>query len=159
MANLIDKDVLLEKLDKLYYATDYDNARQGGILLCRKLIRELPEYINGVGRTAMISQPMRGRTDDEIEYERDNALSWLKAHGFDAVDTFFKSDKLGITPAENPLFYLSHAIDGMSKCDTVYFCRGWEDARGCRIEHAIAEAYGLQILYEDGDEVKVKSDG
>lgn len=37
----------------------------------------------------------------------------------------------------------------MSKCNAAYFCTGWENARGCRIEHAAAKAYGLQILYED----------
>ena len=30
-----------------------------------------------------------------------------------------------------------------------YFCKGWENARGCRIEHAAAVAYGLEVLYED----------
>lgn len=26
---------------------------------------------------------------------------------------------------------------------------GWENARGCRIEHDAAVAYGLEVLYED----------
>lgn len=30
-----------------------------------------------------------------------------------------------------------------------YFCKGWENARGCRIEHDAAVAYGLEVLYED----------
>ena len=25
----------------------------------------------------------------------------------------------------------------------------WEDARGCKIEHDAAKAYGLEVLYED----------
>lgn len=29
------------------------------------------------------------------------------------------------------------------------FCKGWENARGCRIEHDAAVAYGLEVLYED----------
>jgi hypothetical protein len=36
----------------------------------------------------------------------------------------------------------------MSKCDAVYFCNGWENARGCKIEHDIAIAYGLLTIYE-----------
>ena len=37
----------------------------------------------------------------------------------------------------------------MSLCHAAYFCKGWEDARGCRIEHDAAVAYGLEVLYED----------
>ena len=38
----------------------------------------------------------------------------------------------------------------MSLCHAAYFCKGWEKARGCRIEHEAATAYGLTILYEEG---------
>lgn len=34
-------------------------------------------------------------------------------------------------------------------CNAAYFCKGWENARGCRIEHDAAVAYGLEVLYED----------
>jgi len=36
----------------------------------------------------------------------------------------------------------------MSTCDAAYFCEDWEYARGCLIEHEIAEQYGLEIIYE-----------
>lgn len=34
----------------------------------------------------------------------------------------------------------------MAKADVVVFAKGWEAARGCRIEHAVAEEYGLTIF-------------
>ena len=37
----------------------------------------------------------------------------------------------------------------MSLCHAAYFCKGWENARGCRIEHETAEVYGLDIIYEE----------
>lgn len=40
------------------------------------------------------------------------------------------------------------SIENMSLCHAAYFCKGWESARGCRIEHEVAKAYGLKILYE-----------
>lgn len=40
-------------------------------------------------------------------------------------------------------------ITDMSPCHAACFRKGWEDARGCRIEHDAAVAYGLEILYED----------
>jgi hypothetical protein len=47
------------------------------------------------------------------------------------------------------IYYLARSIEKMATCEAVYFCRGWQDARGCKIEHSIALAYGLDIIYED----------
>lgn len=38
--------------------------------------------------------------------------------------------------------------ENMSLCHAAYFCKGWEKARGCKIEHDAAVAYGLEIIYE-----------
>lgn len=48
-----------------------------------------------------------------------------------------------------PLCFLAKSLENMSLCDTAYFCKGWQDARGCRIEHLAAREYGMNILYED----------
>ena len=48
-----------------------------------------------------------------------------------------------------PLCYLAKSLENMSLCHASYFCKGWENARGCRIEHDAAVAYGLEVLYED----------
>ena len=48
-----------------------------------------------------------------------------------------------------PLCYLAKSLENMSLCHVAYFCKGWENARGCRIEHDAAVAYGLEVLYED----------
>ena len=45
--------------------------------------------------------------------------------------------------------YLAKSLENMSLCHAAYFCKGWENARGCRIEHDAAVAYGLEVLYED----------
>lgn len=51
--------------------------------------------------------------------------------------------------ARLPLCYLAKSLENMSLCHAAYFCKGWENARGCRIEHDAAVAYGLEVLYED----------
>jgi hypothetical protein len=28
-------------------------------------------------------------------------------------------------------------------------CKGWGNARGCKIEHEVAKAYGVDIIYEE----------
>lgn len=48
-----------------------------------------------------------------------------------------------------PLCFLAKSLENMSLCHTVYFCKGWENARGCKIEHEAAVAYGLDIIYEE----------
>ena len=48
-----------------------------------------------------------------------------------------------------PLCFLAKSLENMSLCHAAYFCKGWENARDCRIEHDAAKAYGIEILYEE----------
>ncbi len=103
---------------------------------------------------AMISQPMNGLTDEEIFETRNKAIMWLSKNRFDLVDTlcryrWFLENLLLTNHVKNePLYYLSLSLGQMSQCDAVYFCKGWENYRGCRIEHEAAEVYGLKIIEE-----------
>ena len=51
-----------------------------------------------------------------------------------------------------PLCFLAKSLENMSLCHAAYFCKGWEKARGCKIEPDAAVAYGLDILYEYEEE-------
>lgn len=101
---------------------------------------------------AMISQPMAGKTDEEIANAREKAIRALK--GYEIVNTLFTDEwyskenmeKRGVV--QIPLCFLAKSLENMSLCHTAYFCKGWEKARGCRIEHEAALAYGLNIIYE-----------
>ena len=44
---------------------------------------------------------------------------------------------------------LGASLQILSYCDACVFMRGWDTARGCRIEHAAAIAYGLEVWMED----------
>lgn len=107
-------------------------------------------------KKAMISQPMNGKTDSEINEARDRALDVLDDMGFDVVNTlftdeWFSDDAMDQRGVKNrPLCFLAKSLEAMSECTTVYFCKGWEQTRGCRMEHDAAVAYGMEILYEDG---------
>ena len=100
----------------------------------------------------MISQPYAGLTDFEIDEARRNAVETLEEKGFEVVDTFFSESSFkDLTEREIkhiPLYYLAKSIEYMAKCDAVYFCKGWENARGCEIEHKAAVEYGLECFYE-----------
>lgn len=107
-------------------------------------------------KKAMFSQPMAGRTQEEIVATREKAIAALKEQGYEIVNTLFtdkwyskeKMTERGV--AQIPLCFLAKSLENMSLCHAAYFCHGWEKARGCRIEHDAACAYGLDVLYEDG---------
>lgn len=100
---------------------------------------------------AMISQPMGGLTDEKIERVRKEAKTALEELGYEVIDTKFNfSDaylkRKGVKHLS--LHYLAVSLMEMATCDLVYFCKGWEKARGCVIEHEAAEKYGLDIMEE-----------
>lgn len=105
-------------------------------------------------KKAMLSQPMAGKTDEEIVATREKAMATLKEKGYEVVNTLFTDDwysneqmqKRGVV--QIPLCFLAKSLEYMSLCHAVYFCKGWEKARGCKIEHDAAIAYGLEIIYE-----------
>lgn len=103
---------------------------------------------------AMLSQPMAGKTEQEIIETRERAITALKENGYDVVNTLFTDEWYSNEAMEArgvvqiPLCFLAKSLENMSLCHAVYFCKGWENARGCRIEHEAAKAYGLEIIYE-----------
>ena len=104
---------------------------------------------------AMLSQPMAGKTQEEIVATREKAIVALKERGYEIVNTLFTDewyshksmDERGVV--QIPLCFLAKYLENMSLCHAAYFCHGWEKARGCRIEHEAAVAYGLTIIYEE----------
>lgn len=104
---------------------------------------------------AMISQPMAGKTEEEIIAARERAIAALKKKGYDIVNTLFTDDWYSTEKMQErgvvqiPLCFLAKSLENMSLCHAAYFCAGWENARGCRIEHEAAKAYGLDMIYED----------
>lgn len=110
-------------------------------------------------KKAMLSQPMAGKTQEEIVKTREKAISALKERGYEIVNTLFtdewySDEKMKERGVEQiPLCFLAKSLENMSLCHAAYFCEGWEKARGCKIEHDAAVAYGLEIIYEKGDSV------
>ena len=106
-------------------------------------------------KKAMFSIPLAGRTREEIIAGRKRAIKALTDMGFEVVNTNFDSEwyskdamaERGVVQV--PLCYLAKSLEQMCMCHAAYFCKGWENARGCRIEHEAAKAYGLEILYEE----------
>lgn len=97
---------------------------------------------------------MNGKTKDEILTERNKAIDIATNFCDDAVkviDSYFED----YNPDNGcvPLKYLAKSIELMADADLVYFAPGWNEARGCKIEHECAINYGIQTI---GDDLAVK---
>ena len=92
----------------------------------------------------MISQPMRGKTNEQIKEERAELVNSLTEEGYEVLDTVLEN-----APADEDvaIYCLSQSIRYLGKADIVVFMKGWEKARGCKIEHQVASEYGKEIKY------------
>lgn len=92
-----------------------------------------------------ISQPMKDKTDDEILKEREKAIAAAREYlgeDVEVIDSFFKD-----APHDaKPLWFLGKSIELLSTSDVAYFAKGWDNARGCKIEHDCAVAYGINVI-------------
>ena len=97
-----------------------------------------------MSKTIFISQPMGGRSDDEINAERRRVIEIARQQfgEVDALETFFSD----LGPAAKPLDYLARSIEFLAKADVAIFAPGWQAARGCRIEHQCAVDYGILVM-------------
>ncbi len=95
-----------------------------------------------------ISQPMNGKTNDEILAVRNKAIESAErelGEKVEVIDSFFKD-----APHEaKPLWFLGESLKLLSEADVVFFAKGWEKARGCRIENQCAIDYDIDLIIED----------
>ena len=105
-------------------------------------------------KKAMISQPMAGKTEQEIIDTREKAITELTERGYEVVNTYFDSEWFSNAAMRErgvvsiPLCFMAKSLEKMSECHAVYFCADWHKNRGCRIEHAAAVAYNVERIYE-----------
>ena len=60
----------------------------------------------------------------------------------EVIDSFFKD-----APHDaKPLWFLGKSLELLSKADVAFFCKGWENYRGCRIENQCAIEYGINVI-------------
>lgn len=94
-----------------------------------------------------ISQPMKGKTDEEILAVRKKAIESAKKYldaneEVEVIDSFFQSAPVDA----KPLWFLGKSLELLSTADVAYFAKGWEGARGCRIENTCAIEYGIEVI-------------
>ena len=95
-----------------------------------------------------ISQPMNGKTDEEILAAREKAIKSAEKYAgepVEVIDSFIQG-----APADaKPLWYLGESLKLLADADIAYFAKGWDQARGCKIENECACKYGIELVIED----------
>ena len=94
----------------------------------------------------MISQPMRGKTNELIKEERKVLVQEFEDKGYEVLDTVFDEAPKNVDEA---IWFLSKSIEYLAQADIIFFMKGWEKARGCKIEHQVAVEYNKEIIYEN----------
>lgn len=92
-----------------------------------------------------ISQPMRGKSDEEILAERQKAIEVAEkviGEPVEVIDSFFEKAPVNA----KPLWFLGKSLELLADADVAYFAPGWEDARGCKIEHTCAVEYDINRI-------------
>ena len=88
-----------------------------------------------------ISQPMTGLSIEKIKEDRQRGYEYFKSLGvtdkeIEVIDNLQEDAKDYIATD-----YLSTDIKLLGRADGVLFLKGWEDARGCKVEYLVAKYY------------------
>lgn len=105
-----------------------------------------------------ISMPMNGLSKAEI----DKKFAELKPRAIEAAKNYLEELEVNKVPQfhvadsvyhedvpefikSSGLYCLGWSLQVLSGCDFCYFAEGWENARGCKIEHQAAIDYGITV--------------
>lgn len=104
-------------------------------------------------RRLFVSQPMRGKTEDEIIEARDKAIERLSRRlneGFEVAESYFTEDE----PKDvknSGVYWLGKSLELLSECDLVLFIGDWMSYRGCVVEYDACINYGIEIMEDRGE--------
>lgn len=91
-------------------------------------------------KTVFISQPMKGKTHEEIIEERKRVVSILKSKGYNVYDSVHKEAS---NTTHQSVWYLGKSLQMLSECDIAFFMKGHHEANGCMVEKEVCKRYGI----------------
>lgn len=99
-----------------------------------------------------LSQPLKNKTQEQIEYERNTMLNYLKnIYGEDTEIN--KLLPLEYVKTHTPVECLGLSINDMGKCDKVYIPLDYYSYKVCQAEREIAREYNISISYYDLNDI------
>lgn len=97
-----------------------------------------------------VSLPMSGREEKEVLARMDELKAIAeKRNGeqYELIQTYFK--EFTATSKYPCIEYLGDSIRLMADADFIFFDKRWSQARGCRVEMAVAKAYDMSFDIEN----------
>ena len=89
-----------------------------------------------------LSQPMRGKTHEEIlssiREVQEFLTKYLDSTNIEIIESYSPKNK-----DKEPLVALGDSIKDLAKADLVVFLNDWNQYRGCIIEHHTAKIYEI----------------
>ena len=91
-----------------------------------------------------VSVPITGRPLDDAKAHAKAIAEQFAAHGHDVITPF------DVCPDSNQpySFCIGRDIEALLVCDAIAIGNEWIKSRGCLLEKATAEIYGIKIVYE-----------
>ena len=107
-----------------------------------------------------ISQPMTGYTEDEIYANRNKEINKIKHNNrWDTRDANFVTSYINeesqrvvedmFSESNTDIVLLAISIRKLADADAIWMSNGWEESKGCKIEHSVAATYGIPVYYSD----------
>lgn len=95
-----------------------------------------------------ISIPISGHDPEEQRAKAERFAKDIDAIGHDPINPFeVPAPPEYFDEKGRYAYYMGFDIANLLWCDAAYFSRGWEQSKGCQLEHTAAEIYGLKIYY------------
>lgn len=95
-----------------------------------------------------ISIPITGHNLAEQKAKAQRFAGYIDALGHDAINPFSVPDvTTNVSEQVKYAHYMGEDLKELLMCDAAYFSRGWEESKGCRLEHTAAQIYNLKIYY------------
>ena len=90
-----------------------------------------------------ISLPISGRDIEEVEARCVFATGVIEKKGHTAVSP------LEVSPDTDAPYstHMGNDIAALLECNAVLFLDGWQESKGCQLEHRAAELYGKIVYY------------
>jgi len=101
-----------------------------------------------------ISLPITGQDFEEVEARSIFTSVIIEEVGFEAVSPLEVSDNQD-APYEE---HIGKDITALLRCDAVLFLEGWQESKGCNLEHDAARIYGKMMFFSLDEIVRYKDE-
>lgn len=103
-----------------------------------------------------ISQPMTGKTEEEILSKRTELIAKIKeCYGDCNIINSYTSEDEDLACPNPYLYYLGKAIQKMAEANVIIFAKQWEMSTGCLTEFNLCQKLDISYDFENSIDYKL----